>query len=207
MKFSKLNIVKSAFLHSVEKALNFLIAQDEQTEDRLKALEGKVIALELTEPSFSLYWLFELGQIRLFSTWHHEDEIDASISGPFSAFARLGLTQAKVAKDLVISGDLRAVEAFKDVLSKLDIDWEDFLAQYTGDIAAYQIHKTTRLGFSLLKNTAKSLFENTKEYLQEDGQLLVSKKRFADFSADVREVNRTVERFEVKLKRLKGSAL
>jgi len=204
MKLSKSNIVKSAFLHSAEKALNFVISQDKQTEERLKTLEGKVIALELTEPSFSLYWLFELGQIRLFSTWSDGDDIDAIIAGPFSAFARLGLTQAKVAKDLVISGDLRIVETLKDLLSKLDIDWEDFLAQYTGDIAAYQIHKTTRSGVKLLKNAAKSLFENTKEYLQEDSGLLVSKKRFTDFSGQVREVNRAVERFEVKLKRLKG---
>ena len=129
MKFSKSSTVNAAFLHHAEIALNFVIAQDEKTAHRLKALEGKVIALKLTEPSLSFYWLFECGQVRLFSEWTAEDEIDASIAGPFSAFARLGLTQAKVAKDLVISGDLHVFETFKDVLSKLDIDWEDFLAK------------------------------------------------------------------------------
>lgn len=184
----------------LEKSVNFALNRDSNSQERLDALEDNIICTEISDLKLTLYWLFEQQRIRIVSEWR--DEVDATISGPIQAIARMGLSKAKVAKDLTVSGDMHVVEAFKELFAKLDIDWEAQLVPYTGDALAFKLGKTARQAGNFLQKAAKSFGANTKEYLQEEAQLLPSNLRLEDFANDVRELNRDVDRLNARIKRL-----
>jgi ubiquinone biosynthesis protein UbiJ len=195
-------LLKTGFFHLLEKSVNFLLSKDPDSAERLLALEDKVIALDikLTDRSLIFYWLFEQQHVRLLSEW--QGDIDAKIAGPLQAIAEMGLSKAKVAKDLTVSGDMHVVEAFKTLFAKLDIDWEAQLAPFTGDALAYKIGKTVKQTHQWLKQAQQSFRASSKDYLEEEINLLPSKLRMQDFSDDVRQLNRDVDRLAAKIKRL-----
>lgn len=197
-------MLKSTFCYGVEKAVNLVLAKDPQSQSRLVALEDKSISIEISDFSLTMYWIFEQQHIRVVTDWRND--VDASIKGPLEAIAKLGLSKAKVAKDLTISGDLHVVEAFKELFAKLDIDWQADLAVITGDAAAYKIGQTLKQAGQFFKQAGKSFANNSKEYIEHEAELLPSRFQFEDFSQDVRELNRDMDRIAAKINRLQQMA-
>jgi len=197
-------MLKTTIFHGLEKIINLLLSRDMDSIARLAKLEDKLVVLEFTDLNLKFYWLFENHCVRILST--SRDAVDASIAGPLTAIARLGLSKAKVAKELTISGDMHVVEAFKELFAKLDIDWEAELATVTGDVIAFKIGKLVRVASRWAKQAADSMHENTKEYLAEESQLLPPRMLFADFVADVRQLSRDVDRLAARIKRLQMRA-
>ena len=135
-------MLKTSFCYSLEKMINFVLMRDATSVERLVALEDKIISLEFTDLHLKFYWLFENHHVRIFSTWR--DEVDTNIAGPLEAIARLGLSKARIAKDLTVSGDMRVLEAFKELFVKLDINWQRQLAPLVGDVAAFKVTQTAQ---------------------------------------------------------------
>lgn len=191
---------KVTVCYSLETLVNFMLSYDADSVMRLQALEDKIITLEFTDLQLKFYWLFENQRVRVLATW--SGDVDANIAGSLEAITRLGFSRAKVAKDLTVSGDMHVVEAFKTLFAKLDIDWEAQLAPIIGDAFAFKIGRTARVANKWLKQAANSLQANTKDYLEEEKNLLPSRWRFTDFIGDVRELNRDVDKLAVRIKRL-----
>ena len=195
-------MLKTTACYSLEKMVNFILLRDVDSITRLVTLEDKLVAIEFTDLHLTLYWLFENQKVRILSTWR--GETDANVSGPLEAIARLGLSKAKVAKDLTVSGDMHVIEDFKALFAKLDIDWDAQLAPLIGDALAFKVGKTARAANQWIKQAAQSLHENTKEYLAEESGLLPPRLLFTEFSKDVRELNRDVDRLAARIKHLQS---
>jgi ubiquinone biosynthesis protein UbiJ len=195
-------MLKSTALCALEQTINFVLARDPESNTRLQVLVGKTILLASTEPTFNMYWLFEANKILLRSEWR--DEVNASISSPLNELIQLGLSDKKIAKDLTVKGDLQLIEAFKQLFSQLDIDWDEYFSQYTGDVVAHHIGQAARKARSFLKHALSSLSGSTTEYLQEEINVLPAKAAVTDFAAEVRELDRDVERLAARIKRLRS---
>ena len=193
-------MLKVTVCHSLETLVNFILSLDADRVKRLEALEDKIVALEFTDLQLKFYWLFEHQRVRVLATW--SNNVDASIAGSLEAIIRLGLSKGKVAKGLTVSGDMYVVEAFKALFTKLDIDWEAQLAPITGDAFAFKVGRTAREAGKWLQQATNSLRANTKDYLQEEQNLLPSRWRFTDFVDNVRELNRDVDRLALRIQRL-----
>lgn len=193
-------MLKVTVCSSLETLVNFILSRDADSITRLQALEDKIIALEFTDLQLKFYWLFEHQRVRVLASW--SGDVDANIAGSLEAIARLGLSKAKVAKDLTVSGDMHVVEAFKVLFAKLDIDWEAQLAPIIGDAFAFKVGRTAREVGKWLQQATNSLQENTRDYLEEEKNLLPSRARFAAFVGDVRELNRNVDRLAARIQRL-----
>ena len=195
-------MLKTAFLNSLEQAINFVLARDPQSCERLQTLAGKTILLASTEPRLTIYWLFESDKILLRSEWR--DDTTASISGPLNELLQLGLSDKKIAKDLIIKGDLQAIAAFKELFASLDIDWEEYLSHYTGDVVAHHLGQAARKARRFFKHAFSSLSSSTKEYMQEEINVVPTKMAVTDFATEVRELDRDVERLAARIKRLRN---
>lgn len=194
-------MLKSTILYTLEKAINFVLARDPESIARLRYLAGKTILLASTEPTFDIYWLFEPNQILLRS--EYRETVTASIRGPLKELVQLGVSDKKIAKDLSVKGDLQVVEAFKELFVHLDIDWEEYLSQFTGDVVAYHVGNAARKTQDFLKNAFNSLSANTAEYLQEEIKVTPTKMEVTDFAQAVRELDRDVERLAARIKKLR----
>jgi ubiquinone biosynthesis protein UbiJ len=189
-------MLKTVALQTVEASINFVLTRDPQSKERLAALEDKVIEFKITDLKFNFYWVCEQQRVRLLSEW--ESAVDAIIEAPLNALAKIGLQQTT--KEVTISGDLSTVETFKRLFSELDINWEEQLAPLTGDALAFKLGDLARKATKFMRNTAESLRENTKEYLHEESTVVAPRAHFREFSSDVRELNRAVDRLELRVK-------
>ena len=85
----------------------------------------------------------------------------------------------------------------------MQIDWEEHLSRFIGDMAAHQLSNTARELYKWMQRSTGSFNMNVGEYLQEESQLVVGKAELDRFSQNVDELRSAVDRIESRLIRLR----
>ena len=179
-------------LEGLEQAINQALRLDPQVRQRLAALHGRILRIDLQGTGLQLNLVAgHDGRLRLLGGI--EGEPEATLSGSPLDLLRAG-DKAQGHRELFagrvrMSGDRALAQRFSEALAGIDIDWEEQLSHLTGDIAAHEImrglgaarHGTQRLG--------RSLGDNLSEYLTEE----------EDFLGDVDELRDAVERLEARI--------
>ena len=198
-----MNMLSSALLTTLETALNYYLHLDPETLKRLGRLQDKVIAIELRGLNITFYALPGSYGLRLHSSW--EDEVDTTISGTPLAMTRMGLgdsSQALFSGDVTISGDVETGQQFKRILDSMDIDWEEQLASFTGDIIAHRTGNLVRDGLQWGRQLLDTLQQDISEYLQEESRILPSRTEITPFMDEVDRLRDDTARLEARIKRL-----
>ncbi len=198
-----MSILSSTFLTALETAINAYLRLDPETLERLGRLQDKVIAIELKGLDITFYALPGRYGLRLQPHW--EDEVDTTISGTPLAFSRLGLgdsSQALFSGDVTIKGDVETGQRFKRILDEMDIDWEEQLSRFTGDVIAHRTGDLIRDGLRWGRRVVESLRQDVSEYLQEESRILPSRAEATAFMDEVDRLRDDVERLEARVKRL-----
>lgn len=153
----------------LENALNYVI---EQGGINLEALNGKTLHFSLDDLHLSVN--FVCVNDRIFVTDAKNDAYEVDIRLKSSAF--LALLRGEALADLlrqdkiIIYGDVKTAQLLVDLLQQSDVDLEELLSHWTGDIIAHQAGKFAR-------GTQKSDYSLTslKDKLT---NLLITPKRF-----------------------------
>ena len=189
---------------SLETALDLYLKQDPQARQRCAALEGKIIALDVTGLGLSLYFLPGSNGIQVVS--HYEGDVDTRLTGSPFSFAQLALGSREDAlfKGAVdIKGDTELGQQFQDLLAKTDWDWEEQLSHITGDVIARQIGNVARLSGQFLNDSRHTLQQDVSEYLQEEARLLPTRIEVDNFLEDVDQLRSDLDRLNARIERLK----
>lgn len=188
----------------LEKAINQVLALDPDTMERLKALQGKVIAIELRVINVTLYLIPGIEGLDVFG--HFEGEPDTILRGTPLAMAKMGVAKEAgdvlFAGDVEISGDVELGQQFRDILDDLDIDWEEHLSHLTGDVVAHKIGNLVRGALKWGKQTTATLGQDTAEYLQEESRDLPNRGEVESYLKDVDTLRSDVDRMEARVNRL-----
>ena len=189
-----------------EQALNRTLHLDPQALERLEALAGKVILLELAAEGAPLrFYVFPSGAgLRLQRTYDRTP--DVTISGTAPVFLGQLVRGPAVSDALTIRGDIELGQRFRRILADLDPDWEEGLARVAGDVPAHQI---VRLGRGLRTWAAQALQTlgmDGAEYLQEEALVLARRDRVQEFLREVDRLRADADRLEKRLQRLASSA-
>ncbi len=203
----------------ISRIVNQLIAQDPDAAQKLSALEGKYIQIEVSD--LPLYTLIHIvnEQIAIIpngdsfvnsfgNTLGNSFKAHTTLRGPMAAYLALLLSknmQAAIKKGLVIEGDLDAGQIFRNLAMNLDIDWEEWLSHYTGDVVANGIGQFIRIAKQKKKTFFESLSLNISEYIQEERYFLPRKEEVDQFINGVDELKHQVDRLEAKMQHLKGT--
>lgn len=198
----------------VNKSLRF----DVQAQTHLQKLAGKSLVIELQSrtPYLSRKYpvIFTPSGIQLENFLRPTQQIpaqtpDAMLSGPLKAFIHFARTKnaaGAVRLGLSLRGDSEILEKIQDLFLDLNIDWEEALAQSTGDIFAHQVGKTLRTAkkrqSKIFSNTAKSL----SDYLQEESGILPTPTEVQYFMDAVDTLRSDVDRLEARLAYLEHNA-
>ncbi|MDR9435317.1 MAG: SCP2 sterol-binding domain-containing protein [Thiohalophilus sp.] len=173
---------------AVETALNRALRLDPVTFEQLARFEGKQIALELHGTGLTLLLLPGHDGIQVMSG--DAEQADTVISGTPLALAELSFGDARrvlFAGEVTIRGDVETGQAFKRLLDHLDIDWEELLSRYTGDVVAHQLGDLFRGLQSWGRQARRVLGRNLAEFLHQESRQLATREAVAEF---VREVDR-----------------
>ena len=189
---------------ALEAALNRYLALDPATPRGMAELEGRVIGLQWRGTGLTLYFLPGPRGIQLLN--HYEGEPDTLLSGSPLALAELGLggdrERALFSGAVEIRGDTETGQRFQQILEAMDIDWEEHLSRFIGDLAAHQAGQLARAGRQYARTSADTLRQDLGEYLTEEARLLPVRIQVENFLADIDRLRMDVDRLEARVQRL-----
>ena len=187
----------------LETSINHVLKQDPASLQKLARLQGKVICFEFTEIDLALY-LFPHNQ-GLQVQYIYEGNADTTLRGSPLAFINMGLgdsTQSLFSGEIRISGDIELGQRFKRILDQLDLDWEEWLSEYTGDLVAFKTGSVIRQLNAWGQEALKTLQLDSREYLQEEGELAPRPAELNDFTREISQLRDQVARLEARIQRL-----
>lgn len=196
------NTLTIAALASAEKMLNTALRYDPATRIGLARLEGKILALQISSPSITVFVMQMDDELRLMGNW--DGDVDTRISGSLIALAQLSQTEIHNLKDtgVTVMGDLSLLADFQRLVKNLDIDWEEMLSQFTGDIIGHQTAQLIRAKFGWAKDRARSAQRLTREFLTEELKTLPGKPELEDFYRQVDDLRLAVDRASARVEKL-----
>lgn len=198
-------MLKQYSLKALQIALNKAMSLDEQSGKKIQELDGKVLKLVVLPLNVEFFICFAAGQFLLLDAY--EGLPDTVIHSSPMGLIRLSLLPSSQARSLFndkirMSGDIELGQKIKNLFDAMDVDWEGHLAQFTGDVVAYQIGTLVRQGLQFKNQLSNSMRLNVTEYLQEELQLLPSKNEVDDLFNDIDELSLAVERLQAQLHHL-----
>lgn len=199
-------MLKKYSLKALQLALNQALALDDSMPAKLEALHGKVIQVIISPLELSFFIRFHHHSMQLLDAC--EGHPDTIIHSSPMGLIRLSLLPASKARSLFndkirISGDLELGQHVKKLFDELDIDWEGHLAQFTGDVVAYQIGSFVRQGLSFTHKLQDSFRQNLSDYIHDELQLMPSRAELEVLYKDIDTIALDVERLQAHIQQLK----
>ncbi|UAA38722.1 SCP2 sterol-binding domain-containing protein [Paraneptunicella aestuarii] len=193
------------FTAAIETAFNKLIALDEQSAQRLVPLNGKHLKVTVKEFPWPLIFAFSS---------HIDVLTDGGGESPNTApdcHIKLSLDTLKELQDssqitrliqekrLELDGDIHVAQHFSVLVKDLDIDWEEQLSRYVGDVAAHQIWSTANSIKSHLSSRLQQLGNMVREGAIEEKQLAPHPIAMEGFIQDVSQLRSDVGKLEARI--------
>ncbi|MEN0038543.1 MAG: SCP2 sterol-binding domain-containing protein [Cellvibrio sp.] len=196
------NTFTIAALASAEKMINAALRYDPATRIGFAQLDGKIIALHITTPGINIFMMPMDDELRLMSNW--DGDVDTRISGSLLALAQLSQTEIHNLKDsgVTVLGDLALLADMQRLVKNLDIDWEEMLSQFTGDIIGHQTAQLIRAKLSWAKDRAKNGQRLTSEFLTEELKTVPGKAELNDFYQQVDNLRLAVDRAAARVEKI-----
>lgn len=184
---------------------NRLLGMDPQMLQYCSELQGNIIAIHLTDLDKTIYCHPGSWGLRL-SLQKPGKDVDSTIRGRLTGLVNLSLQQEKMStsmqEHIEINGNPAVAQKFQKILTELNIDWEEELSKYTGDILAFRIGQGMRKAQQTVKDIVSSLSESSREYLQEESHQLPAHPEFEQFQQSVTDIRHDVERLEARINHL-----
>lgn len=195
-------MLATAAIASAEKMINAALQYDPATRIGLARLSGKILAVNITTPNLPLFVMAMDDEVRLMNHW--DGDVDTRISGSLLALAQLSQTEMYNLKDsgVTVMGDITLLADWQQLLKNVDIDWEDMLSQFTGDIIGHQTAMLIRTQLGWVKDRAASAQRLTREFLTEELKTIPSKPELEDFYQQVDELRLAVDRAAARVEKM-----
>lgn len=191
----------------LETLLNRYLALDPEVHDKLATFSGKVIQLDITGIDKTIFLFPEHSGIHIDT--HYDGHADTVLRGGPGALFRMGLV-SDVSKLLLkgeveINGDTRLGHQFKNILSKMDIDWSEPLAKLVGEAAASQLVENGKAVSRWGRESTRSVAQSVSEYLTEESRDVISGAELSLFNDAVDAIRDDVDRLQARIDTLKDN--
>ncbi len=191
----------------IELAMNQLLELDDDSQQRLKKLSGKSLQVTIKELPWPLLFSFseqiDVGTVITSDNDSEPEPVDCLIELNLETLLKLKdsskLTQLIQQKQLNLIGDIFVAQTFSALLKDLDVDWEEQLSQFTGDVAAHQTFTSMRTLFDTAKAQIEQGAVELGEHLTQSDSIAVKPSEMVEFSRGVNELRSVTERLAAKI--------
>lgn len=198
----------AALLAAAEALTARAFALDPEGAAAFAPLAGRVIGIEISGLETRVTLVPSSERIQVFGSYAADP--DCLITGAPLALLRLMGTEHKGAElnagDVAITGDTGLAHDLTRALSGLDLDWEEQLSRLIGDIPAHRIATTLGAAGRWGRESARTLGDDLKEYVEEEAGLVPSRFELERFLAGVDTLRDDSERLAARLDRLELAA-
>jgi ubiquinone biosynthesis protein UbiJ len=189
-------------------ALNRVLALDSAAMMRLARLEGRTLAIRLRDRDWHAHAVVQQGQLELRRA--APGAVDVTITGRVADFVALARAnrrgEALGAGRVEIMGDLAIAQDVQALLAELDIDWDEWLAGYVGDVAAHRLGRAVRGAAGLAGSSARRLEQDLGDYLRHELELVPLRPELEAYGREVYALADAVERAAARVRRLRERA-
>lgn len=204
-------------LHAIaENIINPLILLDDHSTGRLKKLKGQRLVIYLDELSWPVELAFENAiTIHQFDLdWQQANQRDADnecrLKLSLSTLSELQdsrqITRLIREHKLDLEGDMHIAQRVSTLFQELNIDWEEVLAQKVGDVAAYQIVKSSKKAKFQIKKQLEMAGDTLAALLIDEKKLAAHKLQVIHFGDQVTDLRDATERLEARILGLEASS-
>lgn len=181
----------------LEKAFNTYLKMDPESFQPLKELQGQCVQVQLMDFPISFFLLFNSEGIEVLSIFNGEP---AAVIKAKSIHLLASAILQNGSKDIHIEGNVEVGYQVYGLFKNVEIDWEEHLSHYIGDVLAHQMGSFTRDFIHKFRVFRGNLRENLTEYLHEEIQWFPPRQELEDFYEDVEALRKKVERLDAYLK-------
>ncbi len=200
--------IDSALCVSIESTLNAVLKYDPALLAALAKFAGKRIRIQSDDWLILVITVHEQG---VYLSLNDEDECDTTVFGSISELLEVAIASDKANAlmngDIDISGSSALVLDLAKIVQQMDIDWEALVAPLTGGLIAHQIGKGFRSFFKWSQDSGQTLATSSKEYLEDELQVLVPKPLAEHFASQVSDLRLATDRAEARLEQIKSLIL
>ena len=185
----------------LETGVNKLQQLDASAQQRRKMLDGTIIGVTLKELNKPLYFIISKQQIDILSK--DEGQTDCFIRLNISALKELQnnhqLTHLIKTEQLEVKGDIQLVQQFAQLLTEMDIDWEELLSSKIGDVLAHKFCYHSKLAQQGLSSQLKKIEQHCAQFLTEELKLAPSSLEVVYFCEQVADISMQTKRLEERI--------
>ena len=198
--------IKPLLIGAFETALNQYLALDQDSGHFLTPLSGKVIAVTVLPFAETVYLCPSNDSIQCLDQFPNAP--DTRLTGSIWALGLMGLSSTPMRSvfsgEVTIEGDMHTGRKFQELFAKLDIDLEEKLSHFTGDIIAHKLAGFFRAGQNWSKESLETFKLNASEFLQDETRDLPSAPEVAIFFDQVDELRNDFDRLQSRIERLEN---
>ena len=186
------------------RLLDGALELDPETRRALDRLSGKVVDLDIAGVG-AIRLHIDDGRIRV---GPRDDTLDADVTirgAPFSLvrFVFAGDREKLIlGEEVSLHGDIALATRLQQIAARMDIDFEEAIAERIGDIPAHEIVRGMRGLGGWMRAAGTALLEDVSEYLRYEAAVMPSTGDVERFTRAVDEIRDDVERLEARVARL-----
>tara|TARA_R110002049_G_scaffold106316_4_gene253502 strand:+ start:2378 stop:3037 length:660 start_codon:yes stop_codon:yes gene_type:complete len=200
-------VTPTLLLAGCERTLNALLARDPAAPARLAALAGSRLLIRLEQPHLELVIHYHHAGLDLMrGEGIVETEVDAVVELTPETFSEWisGASIERLMFDgkLAVRGRIHLLEATRELLFDLDIDWESELARWLGDMPAHSLAEGLRRAARWGLRAKDELMQDVSEYVFEEARLLPGQQQRNVLRDHLTELEIATDRLEARFNRL-----
>lgn len=189
----------------MKKIINAFLDLDPESKARLKKLEGKTVNIVLLP--FQIAFHFTVINQQMEIATGEAEKAETTIRGtPLQLMGVMIDSNNRhqfFADDLVMEGNAELGQQMVSLFDEMEIDWEEIISHFAGDIPAYHLGRTVRGIKSWVKQAGGSLTQNVDEYVHEEAMWFPTREALQDFFNDIDTLRMDVDRIEARIMQLK----
>ncbi|QWF69606.1 SCP2 sterol-binding domain-containing protein [Methylomonas paludis] len=201
------NPIKPLLIGVIETALNSYLRLDDNIEQLLTPMAGKVIAVHISGWDTTLYVCPNQDNIQILEQFN--GEADASLTGSLTALGLMGMSatpmRAFFKGEVRLDGDMQLARKLQRLFEKLDINLEAKLARYTGSHFARQVAGFVGGSRHWASASLTTLRLNLEEFLQEETRQLPAKPEAELLFQDIDACQSDYDRLNARIQRISAT--
>lgn len=201
----KTNPLLTVLGRALEAALNRAVALDDETQQRLKALNGRAIAIDFSGVGVAMRIAVENDRLQVGPAFAADADLKLRASpASFLAMAfRRGESTALPAGKVEISGDAELARRIEKLVRNFQPDIEEAFTRVFGDVIGYQIAQAFKRAFDWSRESAKNLLQDSADFLRDESRDLVAPAEMEQFLDEVDTLRDDTDRLEARIARVR----
>lgn len=190
----------------IETVLNRVLYRDRGLKAARQCLAGKVLTLRLNEFSHPLVLVFSEQQLDVLGDWRGSS--DCTVITQLKTLPKLRdrqqLTRLIRSGELEVEGDLQVVQQFSALMDLAELDPAEYLAPWTGDIAAQGISQGVQRALRFIKSEVQRRQDYLGQAITEEWRIAPGALELAWFSEEIDAMERSLDALSTRLAQLEA---